>query len=124
VLARDAGEGYTTLGVARIREAPGRQPVVLDDGYIAPMLHAPGHPILDGYLRELLGLLHQRGEALASSCWRSLAAPVSARSPTSCCCRPSTATSRVRPCCGGWSVLHPERLYTVPAAGRRPGHLP
>ena len=65
MLARDANEGYTTLGAARIveRRADGR--VTLDTGYVAPMLHAPAHAVLDGYLREVHGMLHQRGEALA-----------------------------------------------------------
>ncbi len=66
MLARDANEGYTTLGVARIieRRADGR--VVLDTQYVPPMLHAPAHVVLDGYCREVHGMLHQRGEALAS----------------------------------------------------------
>lgn len=66
VLARDANEGYATLGVARIRERPAGAPVALDDAYVAPMMHAPGHAVLESYLRELLGLLHQRGDTLAS----------------------------------------------------------
>ena len=66
MLARDANEGYTTLGVARIieRRADGR--VVLDTQYVPPMLHAPAHVVLDGYGREVHGMLHQRGEALAA----------------------------------------------------------
>jgi type VI secretion system protein ImpJ len=66
MMARDANEGYTAVGVARIieRRADGR--VVLDTAYVAPMLHATAHPVLDGYLRETHGMLHQRGEALAS----------------------------------------------------------
>jgi type VI secretion system protein ImpJ len=65
MLARDANEGYTTLGVARVveRRADGR--VTLDSSYVAPMMHATAHPVLDGYLREVHGMLHQRGEALA-----------------------------------------------------------
>jgi type VI secretion system protein ImpJ len=66
MLARDANEGYTTLGVARIieRRADGR--VVLDTQFVPPMLHAPAHVVLDGYGREVHGMLHQRGEALAA----------------------------------------------------------
>ncbi len=66
MLARDANEGYATLGVARIieRRADGR--VTLDLNYVPPMLHAPAHAVLDGYLREVHGMLHQRGEALAA----------------------------------------------------------
>lgn len=66
MLARDANEGYTTIGVARIveRRADGR--VTLDPNYVPPMLHAPAHLVLDGYLREVHGMLFQRGEALAA----------------------------------------------------------
>ena len=66
MLARDANEGYTTIGVARIveRRADGR--VTLDSGYVAPMLNASADPVLDGYLREAHGMLYQRGEALAA----------------------------------------------------------
>lgn len=66
MLERDANEGYTTIGVARIveRRADGR--VTLDTSYVPPMLHAPAQPVLDGYLREVHGMLHQRGEALAA----------------------------------------------------------
>jgi len=66
MLERDAGEGYATLGVARVVERRADNKLVIDAQYVPPMLHAPGHPILDGYLRELCGLLHQRGEALAA----------------------------------------------------------
>ena len=64
LLARDANEGYITLGTARIveRRADGR--VVLDSHYVPPMLHAPAQPVLDGYVREVHGMLHQRGEAI------------------------------------------------------------
>lgn len=66
ILARDANEGYATLGVARIREITSGGALAIEDTYVAPMLHAPSHAVLDGYLRELVGLLHQRGETLAS----------------------------------------------------------
>jgi type VI secretion system protein ImpJ len=65
MLARDANEGYTSVGVMRIveRRADGR--ITLDGQYVPPMLHAPAHVVLDGYLSEVHGMLHQRGEALA-----------------------------------------------------------
>jgi type VI secretion system protein ImpJ len=71
MLQRDAGEGYVTLGVARVVERRADNRVVLDPAYVPPMLHAPAHVVLDGYLRELCGLLAQRGDALAAR----LAAP-------------------------------------------------
>ncbi|MGH8796133.1 MAG: type VI secretion system baseplate subunit TssK, partial [Caldimonas sp.] len=66
MLERDTGEGYATLGLARVVERRADNKLVLDTQYIPPMLHAQGQPILDGYVRELCGLLHQRGEALAA----------------------------------------------------------
>jgi type VI secretion system protein ImpJ len=66
MLERDTGEGYATLGLARVVERRADNKLVLDAQYIPPMLHAQGHVILDGYVRELCGLLHQRGEALAA----------------------------------------------------------
>lgn len=66
MLARDAVEGYATVGVARIIERRADNKVVLDPHYVPPMLHAAAHVVLDGYVRELYGMLHQRGEALAA----------------------------------------------------------
>jgi len=66
MLERDAGEGFATLGVARVVERRADNKLVIDAQYIPPMLHAQGNAILDGYLRELCGLLHQRGEALGA----------------------------------------------------------
>jgi type VI secretion system protein ImpJ len=66
MLERDAGDGFASVGVARVVERRADNKIVLDANYVPPMLHTQGHPILDGYLRELCGLLHQRGEALAA----------------------------------------------------------
>jgi type VI secretion system protein ImpJ len=66
MLARDANEGYSAVGVARVveRRADGR--VSLDLQYVPPMLHASAHGVLDSHLREVHGMLHQRGEALGA----------------------------------------------------------
>jgi type VI secretion system protein ImpJ len=66
ILERDANEGYSHLGVARIveRRADGR--VLLDASHMPPLLHVGDNSVADGYLREVIGMLHQRGEALAS----------------------------------------------------------
>ncbi|WP_416545776.1 type VI secretion system baseplate subunit TssK [Limnohabitans sp. DCL3] len=66
MLARDAGEGFATLGVARIVERRSDGRVLLDAQYVPPMLDVNAHPVLDTYLREIHGMLHQRGEALAA----------------------------------------------------------
>jgi type VI secretion system protein ImpJ len=66
MLARDAQEGYATLGLARIVEKRADNKLVLDPNFIPPTLNAGGNDLLAAYLRELHGLLHQRGEALAA----------------------------------------------------------
>ena len=40
MLQRDAGEGYATLGVARVVERRADNRVVLDPGFVPPLLHA------------------------------------------------------------------------------------
>ncbi len=66
MLQRDMNDGYVALGAVRVieRRADGR--VVLDSQFVPPMLHAPSHLVLDGWLREVQGMLHQRGEALGA----------------------------------------------------------
>ena len=66
VLARDAGEGVATIGLCKVVERRADNKLVLDASYIPPTLHCGGNETLAGYLRDLHGLLHQRGEALAA----------------------------------------------------------
>jgi type VI secretion system protein ImpJ len=66
MLAREATDAYATLGVARIIERRTDGQLVLDKQYVPPTLAAGANPVLAGYLREIVGLLHQRGEALAA----------------------------------------------------------
>jgi type VI secretion system protein ImpJ len=63
---RDAADVYSRLGVAQVVERRADSTVSLQRSYVPPMLHAGADPVLAGYLRELHGLLHQRGEALAT----------------------------------------------------------
>lgn len=63
---RDMTDAYTTLGVIHILERRPDNQLVVQKDFIPPMLHANSNPILAGYLQELHGLLHQRGEILAS----------------------------------------------------------
>lgn len=58
--------GYVCLGVARIIEVRADKTVVLDENYIPPAVHCSSAGILAGFARELQGLLHTRGEALAA----------------------------------------------------------
>jgi type VI secretion system protein ImpJ len=66
LLARDRNEGFTHLAVARVVERRADTRVMLDGQFIAPALHAGASAQLDGLLRETLGMVHQRAEALAA----------------------------------------------------------
>lgn len=67
MLERDINDGFSCLGVTRIveRRADGR--VVLDTQYMPPLMHVVEHMVADGFAREIIGLLHQRAEALAAT---------------------------------------------------------
>jgi type VI secretion system protein ImpJ len=62
---RDATDAYATLGTVRVIERRADNQLVLSRTYTPPMLHAGSDAVLSSYVRELHGLLHQRGEALA-----------------------------------------------------------
>lgn len=66
MLKRDATDAYATLGVVRVVERRVDNQLVLDKGYIGPTLAVRGNQTLAGYVREIHGLLHQRGEALGA----------------------------------------------------------
>ncbi len=56
---------YTCIGIVQVREKLPDQTVVLDEEYLPPCLDCRGVPPLKGFVTEVLGLLHQRGDALA-----------------------------------------------------------
>ncbi|MEZ5591276.1 MAG: type VI secretion system baseplate subunit TssK [Gammaproteobacteria bacterium] len=56
---------YSGISVGRVVEKRSDQTVVLDRQFIPPCLDCRASPLLSGFLNELHGLLHQRGEALA-----------------------------------------------------------
>src|SRR5690606_25987846 len=58
--------GHLSIGLARIVEVRADNSVVLDDGYIPPLLDAQVSPVLSGLLTEIVGLLNHRGESLAA----------------------------------------------------------
>ncbi len=55
---------YAYVGVAKIKEVRSNQ-VILDEDFIPASLNCHAIPKLSGYIKELLGLLRYRGEALA-----------------------------------------------------------
>jgi type VI secretion system protein ImpJ len=112
MLASQATEGHVALGVARVieRRADGR--VVLDSAYVPPMLHAPAHAVLDSHVREVHGMLHQRGEALAAR----LAQPGRAGVGEIADFLLLQVVNRFQPLFAhakALPVLHPERLYDL-----------
>lgn len=64
--AREKTDGWVTLGFTRVIERRADNLVVLDRQYIPPSLSTSVSPVLSAYLQEIEGMLHQRGEALAS----------------------------------------------------------
>lgn len=66
MLAHDATDAFATIGLARVLERRADNRVLLDPGYIPPMLHAHADPRLFGYAQELAGLVHQHADRLAS----------------------------------------------------------
>jgi type VI secretion system protein ImpJ len=133
MLARDAVEGYATLGLCRVVERRADNKLVLDSEYIAPTLHAGGNELMASYLRELHGLLHQRGEALAAR----LAQPGRAGVGEIADFLLLEAINRSEPLFAQLrqtSVLHPKDLYFIGVAlagelstygeRRRPANLP
>jgi type VI secretion system protein ImpJ len=65
-LKRDTADAYATVGVARISERRADNVVLLDKRYIPPVLDVYADPLLASYIRDIHGLLYQRGEALAT----------------------------------------------------------
>jgi type VI secretion system protein ImpJ len=57
---------YSCIGVIRVTEVRNDNTVILDRAYIPPALDCRDTPRLAAYIKELQGLLNQRGEALAA----------------------------------------------------------
>lgn len=65
MLETDDLSGYACIGLVRIAESREDKNVLLDDNYIATCLDCKKTSRLSGFLTELIGLLHHRGEAIA-----------------------------------------------------------
>ncbi len=59
-------KGFVTMPVARIVESRQDKSIVLDKEFSPTFLHLAASPILQGYLREIIGLLAHRAEHLAT----------------------------------------------------------
>lgn len=63
--ARDGLAEYAAIGVARVRERLADRKLLLDPDYMPSVLDVQAAEPLSAFRNELLGLLHQRAEALA-----------------------------------------------------------
>jgi len=132
--AADGLQEYAVLGVARVREKRADRALVLDEQYIAPLLDVAASAPLAAFRGELLGLLHQRGEALAGRVVASSAGGASEIADFMLL----QLVNRAQPLFAHLAQLqplHPERLYsellalagefaTFASAGRRPSEFP
>jgi type VI secretion system protein ImpJ len=65
LLETDDLSGYVSVGMLRISEIRDDKNILLDDSYIPTCLDCKKSVKLAGYLSEITGLLHSRGEAIA-----------------------------------------------------------
>ena len=65
-LADQLSDAFVRVGVLRVVERRPDNNLLVDKAYIPPVLGCRASPVLGGFLREIRGLLGQRGEALAA----------------------------------------------------------
>lgn len=131
---RDVTDAYCTLGVVKVIERRMDNQIVINHAYIPPVLHVGSQRTLADYVRDLHGLLHQRGEALAARLSQPGRGGVSEVADFLFL----QTINRYEPLfahLGACSLLHPERLFstclllagdlaTFSATRRRPAALP
>jgi len=134
LLESEVTDAYACVPLAHVVECRSDRQVVLDDTFIPTVLLARAAPRLTTLMSEMLGLVHQRGEALGgrvAATGRGSAAEIADFLMLQ-------AINRYEPllahhCDGG--TLHPEALYllyaaaagelaTFTSAGRRPPKFP
>ncbi|NWD76622.1 type VI secretion system baseplate subunit TssK [Pseudomonas gingeri] len=132
--AEDGLGDYAAIGLVRVKEKRADRALVLDDGYVPPVLDVAASKPLTAFRSELLGLLHQRGEALAGRVVASGAGGASEIADFMLL----QLVNRAQPLISHLnqiSPLHPERLYselvslagefsTFSSSGRRPAAFP
>jgi type VI secretion system protein ImpJ len=118
LLGREVTDAYACVPLAHIVECRADKRVVLDERFMPTVLDARAAPRLATFMRELHGLLHQRGEALGgrvSATGRGAAAEIADFLMLQ-------AINRYEPLmahCVDSGVVHPEELFRlcVSAAG-------
>ncbi|MFY1665665.1 type VI secretion system baseplate subunit TssK [Pseudomonas sp. Pseu.R1] len=127
---KDGLREYAAIGVVRIKEKLADGALKLDEMYIPPVLDVSASKSLKRFRGELLGLLHQRGEALAGRVVASGAGGASEIADFMLLQLVNRAEPLIRHL-SELTPLHPERFYgelvslagefaTFSNAGRRP----
>lgn len=133
-LESEERSGFLCLGLARIVEMRADRNVLLDERYIPPALLCSATPPLMGFLTELQGMLHHRGEALAGRVSEAGSHGVAEIADFLLL----QAVNRAEPLIAHFAaagVVHPERLYatcvalagelaTFTSRGKRPPSFP
>jgi type VI secretion system protein ImpJ len=66
LLAKDQRDEYACVGIVHVLEQQADKQILLRDDYIPTVANCRAAPRLAGFVTELQGLLHQRGETLAA----------------------------------------------------------
>jgi type VI secretion system protein ImpJ len=112
LLAADVTAAYACLPLAHIVECRADKRVVLDESFIPTVLHSRAAGRLSTFMTELLGLLHQRGEALGgrvSATGRGAAAEIADFLMLQAINRWEPLVAHVADA----GVLHPEDLFRI-----------
>jgi type VI secretion system protein ImpJ len=134
LFAKDLTPAYATVPLAHVVECRADKQVVLDDRFIPTVLHIRAAARLTAITTELLGLLHQRGDALSG---RVMATGRGAAAEFADFLMLQTI-NRYEPLFGHFAeagLLHPEELYgacltvageltTFTTIGKRPPRFP
>ncbi|CDG85973.1 conserved hypothetical protein [Janthinobacterium agaricidamnosum NBRC 102515 = DSM 9628] len=133
-LESEVANAYATLAVARIIERRADNMLVLDADFCPPCLDLHAAPKLESFAAEVVGLLHQRGDALAAR----LGQPEAAGAAEIADFLLLQLINRSEPLFAHLAVLaglHPQQLYeamlalagelaTFTQAGKRPAPYP
>ena len=109
-------DGHAAIGLARIAEVRADRSVILDEGYIPPLLLTTASATLSGFVTQLQGLLHHRAEALAGRVSESAtrgAAEIADYLMLQLCNRYEPLFTHLA---GTLGQLHPETFYQIAVA--------
>lgn len=112
-LESEARGGFAAIGLARIIEVRPDKSVMLDEGYIPPVLSSEVSGVLAGYISQVEGLLHHRAEALAGRVSETAtrgAAEIADYLLLQVCNRYEPVLTHMAAIAG---QLHPESFYTL-----------